>query len=687
MVERNRKKTHVPLRLNILFLAVFLLFTTLILRLGVVQIVHGTSFQAEAERTENITAKLDAPRGKMFDTHGRVVVDNEPVFSVTFTRTNNTKQEEIYDIAKKLSKYIEKDTDQLTERETKDFYLSYKVNAQKIYKKLLTQKELETLSDKEQYNLVIDRLDAEDINLSEEEEEIAAIWREMIRGYALTPQRVKIGATSKEIAVISENLDEFNGTIDIKPDARRTYPYKDTLQSIFGKVGQIPKELISGYVLEGRDRNDLVGTSFLEEQYESVLRGTKTKINYVTDKSGNPVGKPEELKGSRGKDIVLTIDMELQKRVEEIVERQILDARREYTENNQLKSSYVVMMNPKTGEIYSMVGKKLEGGKFKDAPFGNVYNQYPMGSTVKAATVLTGFQTGVIEPGTVLYDTPLKLPGTKIKKSYKNMGYVNDIEALQKSSNVYMFRIAMMMAGYDYSEKKGFTKPQQAFETMRYYFNQFGLGVPTGIDLPYEDDGYNGGVKALGNLMDMGIGQFDTYTPMQMVQYISTIANNGYRMQPHLMKEIRSPSARAENPGESIYTFEPKVLNRIDMKQEWIDRVKQGLWSVMNTKEGTASYYFRNTEGYTAAGKTGTAQYDGDSYILTLVGYAPSDNPEVAFAVVSPYAEEGGINNKIGREILDAYFDIKKEGHQENLLDQPNQKNEKERENNNKEER
>ncbi len=674
MEAKKKKRSHVPFRLNILFLAVFLLFTALILRLGVVQIVHGDSFKAEAERQENVTAKLDAPRGKMYDRYGRVVVDNEPVFSITFTRTDNMKPDEMYKIAEKLSGYIEKDTDDLTERDKKDFYLSYKADQRKIYKKLLTKKEMDELDDKEQYLLVIDRLEADELNLSKEDEEIAAIWREMIRGYSLTPQRVKVDVPQKEIAVVSEHLEEFDGTIDIKPDAQRTYPYEGVLKSIFGKVGQIPSELIDGYVLEGNDRNDLVGTSFLEEQYESVLRGTKTKINYVTDKSGNPIGKPIEDQGSRGQDIILTFDMELQKKVEKIVEREILDARQKYAANNKLNSSYVIMANPHTGEIYSMVGKVLEDGKFKDAPFGNVYNQYPMGSTVKGATVLTGYQTGVIEPGTVLYDTPLELPGTPIKKSYRNMGFLNDVEALQQSSNVYMFRIAMRIAGYDFKNKRGFNNRQEAFETMRYYFNQFGLGVPTGIDLPYEDDGYNGGSQALGNLMDMGIGQFDTYTPMQMVQYISTIANGGYRMQPHLLKEIKKPGISADEQGDTVYEYQPNILNRIDMKPEWIERVQKGFYMVMNTTKGTASSYFENTEGYEAAGKTGTAQYDGDSYLLSLVGYAPYDNPEVAFVVVSPYAEEGGINNKIGRAILDAYFDIKKEGHKKEIIEQPDKK-------------
>ncbi|WP_257345950.1 peptidoglycan D,D-transpeptidase FtsI family protein [Pseudalkalibacillus decolorationis] len=672
MEIQKKKKSHVHFRLNILFLAVFLLFSALILRLGVVQIVHGSSFKAEAERTENITAKLDAPRGKMYDRYGRVVVDNEPVFSVTYTRSNQAEPEEIYETAEKLSKYIEKDTESLTKRDKKDFYLTFKADAEKVYRQLLTEKEREKLDDSDEYNLVIDRLNADKIALTKEEQEIAAIWRKMISGYAMTPQRIKMGATPKEIAVISEHLEEFNGAVDIKPDTTRTYPYGDTLKSIFGQVGQIPKDLVKGYVLEGRDRNDLVGTSFLEEQYESILRGTKTKIQYTTDKAGNPIDKPIKTEGERGLDVILTVDMELQQKVGEIVEKRILEAR-QIPANNQLKSAYVVMMNPQNGEIYSMVGKKLEDGEFRNVPFGNVYNQYPMGSTVKAATVLTGYQTGVIKPGTVLYDTPLKLPGTDVKKSYKNMGYVNDLEALQMSSNVYMFRIAMRIGGYDFNEKEGFHNPAESYRTMRYYFNQFGLGVPTGIDLPYEDDGYNGGVQALGNLMDMGIGQFDTYTPMQMAQYISTVANDGYRMQPHLLNGVRKPKAGSDQLGEIVSEFEPNVLNRIDMKQDWIERVQKGLWMVMNTKEGTAYDAFKDVEGYVAAGKTGTAEYK-DSYNLTLVGYAPYDKPEVAFAVVVPFAEEGSINNLIGRDILDAYFELKEKGHTKDLLENKSSK-------------
>ncbi|WLD92081.1 penicillin-binding protein 2 [Alkalihalobacillus sp. AL-G] len=666
MRGQKKKKNHVPFRLNILFLAVFLLFSMLILRLGVVQIVHGNSYKAEAERTENITAKLDAPRGKMYDRYGRVVVDNKPVFSITYSRTNQTTSEEIYQTAKKLSQYINKSSEDLTTRDIKDFYLTFKSNKAHVYNRLLTEREKDKLDDTEEYQLVIDRLEPENISLSKKEQEIAATWREMVSGYAMTPQRIKMGATQKEIAVISEHLEQFNGMVDIKPDATRTYPYGNTLRSIFGQVGQIPRELVKGYVLTGRDRNDLVGTSFLEEQYESLLQGTKTKIKYITDKAGNPIGEPIETKGHRGLDLVLTIDMELQKKVGEIVEQRILEAR-EIPANHQLKSAYVVMMNPQTGEIYSMVGKKLEDGKFQNVPYGNVYNQYPMGSTVKAATVLTGYQTGVIKPGTVLYDTPLKLPGTDVKKSYKNMGYINDLQALQMSSNVYMFRIAMRIGGYDFSEKEGFNHPVESYRTMRYYFNQFGLGVPTGIDLPYEGDGYNGGVQALGNLMDMGIGQFDTYTPMQMVQYISTVANDGYRMQPHLLKGVRKPNAGTDQLGEIVYQFEANVLNRIDMKQKWIERVQRGLWMVMNTKDGTANHAFKDVEGYVPAGKTGTAEYK-DSYNLTLVGYAPYDKPEVAFAVVVPFAEQGGINNYIGRDILDAYFELKKSGHSKDLL-------------------
>lgn len=251
------------------------------------------------------------------------------------------------------------------------------------------------------------------------------------------------------------------------------------------------------------------------------------------------------------------------------------------------------------------------------------------------------------------------------------MGTINELTALKQSSNVYMFKTAIAIGGGTYRPNQSLKINPDAFTTIRHYFSQFGLGVKTGIDLPNELGGFQGQSTRGGFLLDLSIGQYDMYTPMQLAQYVSTIANGGYRMKPLLVKEIRDPSIDGKTPGRTIQQFEPVVLNRVDMKTEYIQRVQEGFRRVMQEPGGTAYSYFANAS-YKPAGKTGTAEafYDGPiksrrndpTYNLTLVGYAPYNDPQVSFAIVVPWATQGdsdGINNRIGRRILDAYFDLK----------------------------
>lgn len=662
----NNKKNHVPIRINALFLSVFFLFSILVLRLGYVQIVKGEEYKRNAYLTENVTTKLDAPRGKMYDSNYNVVVDNEPVFSITYTRTQDADVEERHELAKKLAVMIDKDTKELTERDKKDYFIF--LNEKEIESRISKAEEKETPPE-ELYDLMLEKVTKKDIDsLTGSQLEVLAIKSEMDRGYTLSPQRIKIGATEKEIATISEHLPELEG-VDIKPDAERSYPYKDSFRDIFGQVKQIPKSRMDYYTSRGNDRNDLVGTSFLEEQYESLLRGTKTKIKYVTDKTGNPVGDPVEEDGARGSDLVLTVDMSLQREVEKVVEEKLKDAIRGKNayDNKDLDSAYVVMMDPNTGAILSMAAKEYDRktGKFKDIPFGNIYHSYAMGSTVKGATVLTGLHEGVISPNTVINDAPLTFGDGRPLKSHENMGPVDAVEALERSSNVYMWHIAMRLAGYDYSNKRfNEHKVQEAFEILRNSYSQFGLGVPTGIDLPSEATGYNTGMSnELSQAMFFSIGQFDTYTPMQMAQYVSTIANGGLRMQPHLLKEVREPSKDPNKLGKLLYRFEPNILNKIEMSPQEIEVVQRGFYEVMHGNNGTAAWMFKNKD-YKPAGKTGTAEIDKATGVVnkTLVGYAPYENPEIAFAVVVPNIKEGNTNSEIAEGALDAYFSMKKEG-------------------------
>lgn len=219
-----------------------------------------------------------------------------------------------------------------------------------------------------------------------------------------------------------------------------------------------------------------------------------------------------------------------------------------------------------------------------------------MGSAVKGATVLTGLQQGAITPATHFYDAPLVFgDGRKMKSAHSGLGSIGPVEALEASSNVYMWHVAMKLAGYDYAHKRFIDHHvDQAFRVLRDSYSQFGLGVPTGIDLPSEATGYNTGMSnQLAQAMFFAIGQFDTYTPLQMAQYVSTIANNGYRMQPHLLKEVREPSTQPGKLGKLDYKFEPHVMNKIEMKQEYLDVVHQGFRQVMVGSHGTAAAFLK----------------------------------------------------------------------------------------------
>ncbi|PLS15412.1 penicillin-binding protein [Bacillus sp. M6-12] len=690
MQKKKKKKTHVPVRLNLLFFVVFLLFSVLVLRLGVVQIVYGEDYRREIERTEDITVNNPVPRGKMFERNGKIIVDNVPLDAITYTRYQGTKAKEMLETAEKLAKFIEKDTEKITERDKQDFWIlkNPKRAEAKITKKELNMVAQEKLTQKDLYKLQRDRITEAELNeFSPQELEVLAIFRELNSSKALTPKIIKNkNVTREEFAVVSEHLEELPG-IDITTDWDRKYTFGETLKSVLGKVSTseegLPNEQLDYFLARDYSRNDRVGKSYIEMQYEDVLHGQKAKVKNRTDKAGNIIESIPISDGERGKDIVLTVDMDLQLAVEDIIEKQ-LKQKKAQGNTGFLEYAYVTMMNPTTGEILAMAGKRYhkdENGKWvmEDNALGNLASSYTVGSTVKGATVLTGYKTGATKPGQIRWDRTLSIKGTPDKGSYKDLGSISDTEALKLSSNVYMFLTAIDIAQSRYVAGQPLRIPrprlEKTYSIMRNSFSQFGLGTRTGIDLPNEMAGFKGPVDG-GKLLDLAIGQYDTYTPLQLAQYVSTIANGGNRMKPHIVKEIRQPIDDKDTLGPVIQEMPPVVLNRLDMKQEWIKRVQTGFKRVTQEKGGTANRWFGD-KPYSPAGKTGTAEsfYDGpkrknyeeppETINLSFVAYAPSDAPEVALSVVVPWAYQGkpahNMNKEIGAAAMDAYFNLKKQ--------------------------
>jgi cell division protein FtsI/penicillin-binding protein 2 len=683
--KKKKKKTHVPFRLNMVFFVVFVLFSVLILRLGEIQIVFGDDFKRELQRTEDITVSNPVPRGKMFDRNGKVIVDNTPLNAITYTKYQNTNQKEMLDTAEQLAKIITVDTTKVRERDKEEYWILKNPDRAKA---LITEKEWKLYDDKKWeykqiYSLQLKRIPKVEIaDYKNNELKTIAILKQFNSGYALTPQIVKNkDVTSEEFAVVSENLENLPG-VDTTTDWERMYAFGNTLKSILGDVttseAGIPKEQLDKFLARDYSRNDRVGKSYLELKYEDVLHGQKAKVKNVTDKTGKILSTEVVSDGKRGKDLVLSIDMDLQQQVEKIIEKEMWEAKKK-PGTALLDRAFVVLMNPKTGEVLSLAGRQIskdDDGKtvMKDFAGGNITTSYNVGSTVKGATILTGYKTGAISPGDYLYDAPLIFKNTKPKKSWKQFNSINDLRALQVSSNVYMWKTVIAMGGGRYVPNGPLLiDSKKTFNTLRQSFAQFGLGIRTGIDLPNEMSGFPGGDDQASLALDLAIGQYDTYTPIQLAQYVSTIANGGNRVQPHIVKEIREPVMDSNELGPIIQEIQPKVLNHLDLKDEWIKRVQDGFRMVMQVGDGTGVNTFKGVT-YNPAGKTGTAQafYDGpvksqknaEVMNLSLVSFAPYDNPEVAMAVVVPWAYQGNtgpsINMAIGKSVMDAYFDLKK---------------------------
>ena len=678
-LKKKKKKSHIPFRLNLLFLIVFFSFIALISRLAYIQLVKGDEFVALVQRTETTTAKKSVPRGSIYDSQGRILVGNKPKLAINYTRPADVKSSTMLEIAKKLTTLISVDASELKERDLKDYWVA--TNPDKV-DSLLTADEKkriakENLSTSQTYEMQLEHIPADELNYSDAEKQVIAIFTKMNSAYALSTVTLKNeGVTEQEVAKISERLGELRG-VDVDSDWDREYPMGDMLKTILGTVSSektgLPSDKVKSLLAQGYSLNDRVGTSYLEEQYETVLSGTKTVVKSQTNTKGEVVNTTETYPGKGGSNLVLTIDTEFQKKIEDIATKSV-----EEMTDPAADRVYIVVMNPKNGDVLGITGKKKKFDEnfhstgVEDDALGAINNSFGMGSVVKPATVLSGYMDGAITlDDNTIVDEPIEFEASKPKSSWFNRNgkiELTDLDALERSSNAYMIKLVMKMGGQSKYEKGGRLNINLSlFDKLREYFAQFGLGVRTGIDLPNEGKGYNGGSADAFAALDFAFGQFDLYTPLQLAQYMSTIANGGTRIAPRLVKEIHetSPSGGIGNLEDVVPT---KIMNSIQVSKEILDHIKEGLYRVTHGENGTSATTFR-TYSPQVAGKTGSdeAFYSGPNPAYTneavenstFISYAPYDNPEIVVAVVAPFFKDGSPSDyaaKVGKQVYDAYF-------------------------------
>ena len=665
-------------RLIILSILIIVIFIVISFNLASIQIINKEKYIKLLDDLKiDEVYSTSTPRGRIYDRNYNLLVDNVGVKTIYYKRRNDTSLKDQIKLAYILAKNIDLDYSKLNIINLKEFY--YVNNKDKVNKKI-TKKEKKLLSErkittKEIEKRKLERITDKELNkYNDLDKKAAYIYYLMNKGYFYDEKIIKTYASDKEYAFVAEHVSKLKG-VNVKLEWERRYLYGDTFKSILGSISSsssgIPYELKDKYLQKGYKLNDRVGVSNIEYQYEDLLKGEKTKYKLNNDNSYMVINQ-----GSRGHDIVLTIDINLQKEIEQILDEEIMYAKMNNYNTTYYNGSHVVITQPNTGEILAMASKQIvnKNGEYK------IYDVTPTlltsvvtpGSIVKGASMSVGYNTGAINIGSSFLDECIKIRNTPAKCSWsRNLGYLNDVKALSYSSNVYQYKVAMKVANANYCYNCSLNVDQSAFDIYRKIFSEYGLGEKTNIDLPVESVGFSGNSIASGHLLDLAIGQYDTYTPVQIASYINTLASNGNRYKLHLLKEVRSKTNRDEI-GSLENEVKPTLIGSVELEQIYKDRIKLGFESVMKT---LGYGYMGNVPS--PAGKTGTAESfidsdnDGNIDKQTIskgfIGYAPSNNPIFSLVVLSPnvrYSKNSTytspVNQKISARVSNKVFEILK---------------------------
>lgn len=659
------KKSEIPFRLNFLFIIVALLFAALIGQLAYLQVFYGAKFKAEVNSTDTTIETTNVQRGMVYDSTGKVLVGNKAHQAISYTKGVNVLSTNMYQIANTLGDYLTVSTSSLTPRQAIDYYLTDSKNLKAVEGKLSGTKGMTVtqLYDKAHSYLENDA----SFKLTKSQQNAATIFAKMSGAYALSTTYIKdSGVSNREIAEIGEHLSEMPG-VKVGTSWSRDYPNGTSMNSIIGTVSSektgLPSDRINELLAQGYSRNDSVGQSYLEKEYESVLRGTKAEKQVEVAGNNTVTKEVQKYGGQKGDNLQLTINSKFQSQLQSLVKSA------EQGAGGYSTGTYAVVMNPNTGGVIGMAGvdRNPSTGKITNNALGTINSDIVMGSVVKGAMVSGALMKGVITPtNSTLTDMPINIGGVK-KSSWFNHGggsniAVNAAGALEVSSNSYMMQLAMKEAGFNYSSGAALTMSTKAFDIERGYFKQFGLGVKTGIDLPGESSGLEGSSSFahIGNALDLSFGNYDAYTVLQVAQYMSTIANGGTRIAPHVVHAIRGTKSDG-TLGAVKSTVEPKVLNTIDMTAAEKRLVKEGLYDVVHGSNTYKTGGAMSSITPKISAKTGTAQtfYKGSETVtLSLASYAPSTHPQVVVALAMPNLGVNAESNnmQLAKKIYAAYW-------------------------------
>ncbi len=660
-------------RCGMFYALVIVLALVAVCRLFYLQIMQGDEYRAISDSRLARSVPVKAPRGEILDRYGRALVTNRVGYSVAIAKINDDKEAlnrvilnmvELFE-SKQLSYsdslpisreapfvFTFAGQDEAAKKEAAKAFI-----AQKQYRADITAPEV-IEKYKKKYD-ISDEYSESDIR------KIVGVRYEMEQRNFSSNNAYVFGTDVdiETITIIKEQRDRFF-CVTVYQEPIRQYTDGTLAAHLLGRVGVINQEEYAVLWESGYGMNDYLGKQGVEKAFESYLRGTdgsnsvarkikegETEIVYSRD----PVP---------GNSVMLTLDRELQRVAEASLASTIqnIASTAEYGKGHDANAGAVVVLDLNSAEILAMASYPT----YDPGRFNADYNQllenearpmlnralsgiYEPGSTFKLCTAVAALEGGFVTPAETIATTGVykylnhDFMCHIYRSSYGNHGVINISQAIQHSCNYFFYEMGSRMG----------------IEPIETYARQFGFGSRTGIELADEEAvgqvagpalrEANGQIWYPGDVLQASIGQSDNlFTPIQIANYVATLANGGTNHETHLLKAVKS------NVEDKILEEKiPVIVNQVEIQPETLKAVLAGMQ--LATSEGTASAAFADFP-FATGGKTGSAQVSSGSSNAIYVGYAPYDNPQIAIAVVIEHGYSGGNASYVARDIFNEYF-------------------------------
>ena len=677
-----------------MYIVVIVISAIFIATLFNLQIVNGENYREQSEKRMLRTKNITAPRGEIYDRNGVILATNKLSYDVELYKVRVSTKEQndgILRLVEILNENSDKvystfpvnddlngfnfENDEEEQKWKKEMKLDSTLTFDQVIDKYIEKYELQDYSD----------------NRLNQVKMIEIKYEANLNGYSLfNSATIAKDISQKSVAKIGEEKYKIYG-ISIVSVPKRYYPNGNLLSHTIGYVSKISSTEYEKKKEQGYNVNSVIGKAGIEQSFEKYLRGNDGVIKEETDTLGNVSSQTETTEAKSGDNVTLTIDYRLQKVAEESLLNTINGLQngtlvgKKFSDAN---AGAVVVLDVDSGEVLASasyptydINSLIGGISLKDwnalqnnslHPMLNrvVSGIYSPGSTFKMLVGMAGLMNGKITVDEKYYDPGIYPYGYHPKcwlytDRHMTHGWINIEGAIKGSCNCYFYEVGRRIG----------------ISEIVKYAKLFGLGQKTGIELSGEvagtiagaDDKSEDGLKSpwyLGDTLSAAIGQSgSSYTPIQLANYIATIANGGKLNKVSLIKSVdnevagTSESLADINKYTSEYTgvnFEEKDLN---INSEYIDAIKKGMLSVTSETGGTSYIVFKNSD-IQVAGKTGTAQVPNGNNNGIFVGFAPYDNPKIAVVAVIEHGGEGTYTANVVKPIMEEYFNIDKESKQ-----------------------